>query len=85
MTNRTVGREKAVTGGSYNSIALCDVNNGTYRFWSAGSDITLHEAVFVPRTPDGKLTRGAFLCFIPLAVYSTLHVLTIDCFPSSRG
>jgi carotenoid cleavage dioxygenase-like enzyme len=53
MTNKTVGRDDAVTGGSYNSVAVCNVQDGTYRFWSAGADTAVHEVAFVPRTEDG--------------------------------
>lgn len=56
MTNKTVGRDKAVTGGSYNSIARCDVSTGEYKSWCAGAEVTVHEAAFVPRSenaPEG--------------------------------
>ena len=41
-------------GGAYNSIAKCNVNDGTYEYWSAGSRIALHEVAFVPRHENGK-------------------------------
>ena len=56
MTNTTLGREKAVTGGSYNSVAACDINTGKYKFWCAGDEVAVHEVAFVPRTPDGEST-----------------------------
>ena len=42
-------------GGSYNAIARCDVNNGKYEYWSAGSATSIHEVAFVPRSEDGML------------------------------
>jgi len=45
----------APVGGVYNSIAKCNVNDGTYDYWSAGSNTALHEVAFVPRSPDGEL------------------------------
>jgi len=54
MTNKTVGRDKAVTGGSYNSVSICNIKDGNHRFWSAGPDAAVHEVAFVPRTQDGK-------------------------------
>ncbi len=56
MHNKSVDRDAAVTGGSYNSVASCNVKDGSYRIWSAGPDITLHEVAFVPRTPTGKFS-----------------------------
>jgi len=55
MFNKTVGRDAAVTGGSYNAVAACNVADGTYKFWSAGPDVTIHEVAFVPRSPTGEL------------------------------
>ncbi len=63
MFNKTVGRETAVTGGSYNSIAACDVDTGTYKFWSAGPDVALHEVVFVPRSPTAPEADGWLITF----------------------
>jgi carotenoid cleavage dioxygenase-like enzyme len=45
MTNVTLGREKAVTGGTYNSVAACDVNTGKYKFWCAGDEVAVHEVL----------------------------------------
>ncbi len=57
MFNKTTGRDEAVTGGSYNAVAACNVNDGTYRFWSAGPHVTVHEVAFVPRTKQGTRLR----------------------------
>lgn len=45
---------EAPVGGSFNSIAKCSVNDGTYEYWSAGQSTSLHEVAFVPRSEDGK-------------------------------
>jgi Retinal pigment epithelial membrane protein len=45
MTNVTLGREKAVTGGTYNSVAACDVNTGKYKFWCAGDEVAVDEVL----------------------------------------
>jgi carotenoid cleavage dioxygenase len=55
MTNKTHSREEAVVGGSYNSLAVCDVTTGKYRYWCAGEDVAVNEAAFVPRSSHGKL------------------------------
>lgn len=42
------------SGGTYNAIAKCNINDGTYDYWTAGQNVALHEVAFVPRSPDGK-------------------------------
>jgi len=63
MFNKTVGRDAAVTGGSYNAVAACNVETGKYKFWSAGPDVTVHEVAFVPRTPDAAEADGWLITF----------------------
>ena len=79
MTNTTLGREKAVTGGSYNSVAACDVGKGTYKYWSAGPEVTIHEVAFVPRTPDGTELFPFYSVFASLniAVCSLIYTANI--------
>ncbi len=60
LHNKTVGRDVAVTGGSHNAVAACNVVDGTYKLWSAGPDVTVHEVAFVPRTPDGEWSASVF-------------------------
>ncbi|KAL1848552.1 hypothetical protein Daus18300_013562 [Diaporthe australafricana] len=36
-------------GGMYNAIAKCNVDDGTFEYWSAGASIAIHEVVFIPR------------------------------------
>lgn len=66
MTNKLEGREGAVTGGSYNSVAACDITTGKYKYWCAGNDVAVHEVAFVPRTPDGKYDLYIFYYFASL-------------------
>ena len=53
MTDASLNRDAAVTGGTYNSIAKCDINTGTYVHWGA-PDVALHEVAFCPRSDDGE-------------------------------
>lgn len=53
----------SMVGPSFNSIAMCDVSQGTYRIWYAGHDTSVGEAVFVPRSPNGKQPRMSMILF----------------------
>ncbi|EOD45259.1 putative lignostilbene dioxygenase protein [Neofusicoccum parvum UCRNP2] len=58
MTDTSLNRENAVIGGTYNSVARCDVNTGKYVHWCAGPDTALHEVAFCPRSPDAPEADG---------------------------
>jgi len=51
MTDPT--KPRPVAGGMYNAISKCNINDGTYQYWSAGETVSLHEVAFVPRSPEG--------------------------------
>lgn len=53
--------KEAPVGGSYNSIAKGNVEDGTFEYWSAGSATSLHEVAFVPRSDDGKFDSDQLL------------------------
>jgi carotenoid cleavage dioxygenase len=76
-TAKALGRERAVTGGSYNAVAVCNVNDGTFSIWSAGNGVKLHEVAFVPRATDGMLRLFAFcqLSTFLVPLFSALAVV----------
>ncbi|PVH79096.1 hypothetical protein DL98DRAFT_589704 [Cadophora sp. DSE1049] len=56
-------KQNAPVGGSYNALARCDINTEKYVYWSAGDDTALHEAAFVPQTPNA-LGRNGFVLIV---------------------
>lgn len=48
---------EAAIGGTFNSLAKCNVKDGTYEYWHAGNSTDLSEVAFVPRSADGTSTR----------------------------
>lgn len=47
------GVEGAI-GGVYDALAKCNVDDGTYEYWSAGASIAIHEVAFIPRDDNGE-------------------------------
>lgn len=52
------------SGGSYNAITKCNVNDGMYEYWTAGIDVGLHEVAFVPRSPDALEADGFIISIV---------------------
>lgn len=44
---------EGAVGGMYNAIATCNVDDGTFEYWSAGASIAIHEVAFISRHEGG--------------------------------
>lgn len=56
MAMHDMASEDPPLGGSYNSVAKGNIEDGTFEYWSAGNATTLHEVAFVPRSDDGEFS-----------------------------
>ncbi|KAI1381231.1 carotenoid oxygenase [Hypoxylon crocopeplum] len=77
--------KEAPVGGGYNAIAKCNVDNGTYEHWYAGTGTAVHEVAFIPRHEDAPEADGYIISIANRHDTSLTNIIILDTLDMAKG